>query len=219
VDEILSNPKYTGHQVMGRRKRKAGKKLWTPASEWIWTPEPTHKALVSKETWDAAQRMGMRHGNVRDPEMTARRTGHRYKFRSRLFCSICHRRMSGAPRKSGTRHLIYYRCPHDPGIPRHVAAYPDHRNVWVREEPVIAAVARFFAERVFGPDRAAMLTAQLRHCQRPGRTQRQTRRDPPQEARQDRHIRKGPYLRAGGSPRRHARTGRRLPATATRPVH
>ena len=26
VDEILSNPKYTGHQVMGRRRRKGGKK-------------------------------------------------------------------------------------------------------------------------------------------------------------------------------------------------
>jgi recombinase len=42
VDEILSNPKYTGHQVMGRRRHKGGTRVWTPASEWIWTPEPTH---------------------------------------------------------------------------------------------------------------------------------------------------------------------------------
>ncbi len=69
VDEILSNPKYTGHQVMGRRRRKGGKKIWTPPQEWIWTPEPTHPALVDKATWDAAQQMGRRHGNVRDPEM------------------------------------------------------------------------------------------------------------------------------------------------------
>ena len=27
VDEILSNPKYTGHQVMGRRRRKGGKNM------------------------------------------------------------------------------------------------------------------------------------------------------------------------------------------------
>jgi site-specific DNA recombinase len=40
VDEILSNPKYTGHQVMGRRRHKGGTRVWTPASEWIWTPEP-----------------------------------------------------------------------------------------------------------------------------------------------------------------------------------
>ncbi|HEX3749387.1 MAG TPA: recombinase family protein, partial [Streptosporangiaceae bacterium] len=40
VDEILSNPKYTGHQVMGRRKTKGGTRQWTPATEWIWTPNP-----------------------------------------------------------------------------------------------------------------------------------------------------------------------------------
>ncbi len=60
VDEILSNPRYTGHQVMGRRRRKGGKKIWTPPDEWIWTPEPTHPALVDKATWDKAQWMSTR---------------------------------------------------------------------------------------------------------------------------------------------------------------
>jgi site-specific DNA recombinase len=162
VDEILSNPKYTGHQVMGRRRRKGGKKLWTPASEWIWTPEPTHEPLVDMATWDAAQKMGRRHGNVRDPGTPTRRTGRRYTLRSRLYCAICHRRMSGQARASSTgNHLIYYRCPHDPALPRHYAAYPDHRNVAVREDPLMSALARFFTERVFGPDRAAMLAAHL----------------------------------------------------------
>ncbi len=64
VDEILSNPKYTGHQVMGRRRRKAGKKVWMPASEWIWSAEPTHTPLADMATWDAAQRVGRRHGGV-----------------------------------------------------------------------------------------------------------------------------------------------------------
>ena len=120
VDEILSNPKYTGHQVMGRRRRKAGKKIWMPASEWIWTAEPTHTALVDKATWDAAQQMGRRHGNISDPEMPTRRTGRRYKLRSRLYCSICHRRLSGTTIRAYT----YYRCPHEPGLPRHYAAHP-----------------------------------------------------------------------------------------------
>jgi site-specific DNA recombinase len=156
VDEILSNPKYTGHQVMGRR-RKAGKKVWMPASEWIWSAEPTHTPLLDMATWDAAQRIGRRHGNVRDPEMPTRRTGRRYKLRSRLYCSICHRRLSGTTIRTHT----YYRCPHDPGLPRHYAAHPDHRTVAVREDVMTAALARFFAERVFGPDRTAMLAAQL----------------------------------------------------------
>jgi site-specific DNA recombinase len=161
VDEILSNPKYTGHQVMGRRRRKGGKKLWTPPSEWIWTPEPTHEPLVDKATWDAAQAMGRRHGNVRDPEMPTRRPGRRYKYRSRLYCSICHRRMYGGAQPSGGRELLYYRCPHDAGTRRHHTAYPDHPNVRIREDLVAAAVARFFTERVFGPGRAALQAAHM----------------------------------------------------------
>ena len=157
VDEILSNPKYTGHQVMGRRRRKAGKKIWMPASEWIWTAEPTHTALVDKATWDAAQQMGRRHGNIRDPEMPTARAGRRYKLRSRLYCSICHRRLSGTTIRAYT----YYRCPHEPGLPRHYAAHPDHRTVMVRETVMVDALTRFFTERVFGPDRAAMLTAHI----------------------------------------------------------
>jgi len=157
VDEILSNPKYTGHQVMGRRRRKGGKKVWMPASEWIWTPEPTQPALVDKATWDKAQQMGRRHGNVRDPEMPTRRTGRHNKFRSRLYCSICHRRLKG----NTIRSITYYRCPHEPGNPRHYAAYPGHRTVSVREDLMAAAFTRFFTERVFGPGRAAMLAATL----------------------------------------------------------
>ena len=52
-------------------------KRWMPASEWIWSAQPTHAALVDKATWDAAQRIGRRHGNVRDPEMPTRRPGRR----------------------------------------------------------------------------------------------------------------------------------------------
>ncbi len=157
VDEILSNPKYTGHQVMGRRRRKGGKKIWTPPQEWIWTPEPTHPALVDKATWDTAQQMGRRHGNVRDPEMPTRCAGRRHKLRSRLYCSICHRRLSGTT----IRNITYYPCPHEPGNPRHYAAYPGHRTVTVREDLMMAAFTRFFTERVFGPGRAAMLAAAL----------------------------------------------------------
>src|SRR5579859_3805839 len=161
VDEILANPKYTGHQVMGRRRTKGNKKIWTPPSEWIWTPEPTHEPLVDKTTWDAAQAIGRRHGTTRDPATPTTRPGRRYKYRSRLYCSICHRRMSGSARLSGGRYLLYYRCPHDAHIPRHAAAHPDHPNVTIREDLIAAATARFFTERVFGPDRAALLASQI----------------------------------------------------------
>jgi len=119
--------------------------------------QPTHPALVDKATWDKAQRMGRRHGNVRDPEMPTTRTGRHHKLRSRLYCSICHRRLSGTTIRNNT----YYRRPHEPGNPRHYAAYPGHRTVSVREDLMMAAFTRFFTERVFGPGRAAMLAATL----------------------------------------------------------
>ena len=45
--------------------------------------------------------------------------------------------------------------------PRHYAAHPGHRTVTVREDLMMAALTRFFTERVFGPGRAAMLAATL----------------------------------------------------------
>ena len=54
-----------------------------------------------------------------------------------------------------------YRCPHDKSIPRHAAAHPGHPSVTVREDDLMTALAGFFSERVFGPDRAAMLAAAL----------------------------------------------------------
>ena len=47
------------------------------------------------------------------------------------------------------------------GLPRHYAAYHGHRTVTVRETVMMDALTRFFTERVFGPDRAAMLAAQM----------------------------------------------------------
>jgi len=75
-----------------------------PPDQWIWSAQPTHKALVDKATWDAQpQRAGADHGNVRDPEMPTTRPGRRYRPRSRLWCKICRRRMRGATRTGPTR--------------------------------------------------------------------------------------------------------------------
>jgi hypothetical protein len=57
---------------------------------------------------------------------------------------------------------IYYNCPHNPQNPRHQAAVPDHpRTVRVREDDLLTVIREFFAARIFGPDRAAMLAARL----------------------------------------------------------
>jgi hypothetical protein len=57
---------------------------------------------------------------------------------------------------------VYYDCPHNPQNPRHQATAPDHpRTVRVREDDLLTVIHQFFATRIFGPDRAAMLAERL----------------------------------------------------------
>jgi len=57
---------------------------------------------------------------------------------------------------------VYYQCPHRPDNPRHTADHPGHpRTVKAPERRLDQIVGLFFAEHVFGPQRAALLAAQL----------------------------------------------------------
>ena len=216
VDEILSNPKYTGHQVLGRRRFKAGKRTWMPPGEWIWSAQPTHAALVDMATWDAAQRMGRRHGNVRDPEMPTRRPGRRYKLRSRLYCSICHRRMTG----NTIRTYTYYRCPHDPGPapPLRRPPRPPHRRRPRRDHGGGAGPVLHRAGIRPRPGRPAHHPA-ARQRRRAGRAPRQaSRRHPPQD-RPARHRRDRADHRAGDSGRSRGPGGAGPAPADPGPVH
>jgi hypothetical protein len=171
VASILANPKYTGHMVFGRRRSHAGKLRLTPQSEWLWSPQPTHPAIISRAVWDAAQQAGAEHGTSRDDlgmasHPHARRT---YVLRSRIRCKACRRRMSGITRTSSRYYsgqpdaeYTYYVCPHNPRKARHQAANPDHpRAVSLREDVLMPKVAEFFATWIFGPERRALLAATL----------------------------------------------------------
>jgi len=94
VAAMLRNPKYTGHQVFGRRHH--GRPV--PPDQWHWSPARTHPAIVDRATWDAAQQVGADHATSWDetvPHPTARRS---YVLRSRVRCKICQRRMVGITR-------------------------------------------------------------------------------------------------------------------------
>src|SRR6266508_4126057 len=54
VLEILRNPKYTGYMVWNRRASKKGGRH-NPPEAWIWSPQPTHQPIVSRELFAAAQ--------------------------------------------------------------------------------------------------------------------------------------------------------------------
>ncbi|WP_419997799.1 recombinase family protein [Streptomyces boninensis] len=155
VREILQNPKYTGYQVWNRRATKKGGKNNAP-KEWIWSPQPTHEPLITREIFDmvaamARQRQGSRSGADRNRHPAAKRS---YTLRSYVYCDLCGRRMFGK-----SRHKIsYYACQPDDRYHRDESWFRAHpKGLWIREEILLEHVANFFALRVFGPDRRTYL--------------------------------------------------------------
>jgi site-specific DNA recombinase len=68
VRAILQNPRYTGSQVWNKQRRDevlldvddvaAGhisRMRWNPRDQWVYSAEPTHPPLVSRETFDRVQ--------------------------------------------------------------------------------------------------------------------------------------------------------------------
>jgi DNA invertase Pin-like site-specific DNA recombinase len=171
VGRILANPKYTGYMVYGRtrnagRSQRPGerKNINEPRDKWVWSSEPTHPALVTMEVWEAAQEIGPARERIRDAGKPARRGRRTYPLRSRLTCSQCQRRMTGATRdgrRPGTSYT-YYICPHNPKNPRHAATGPQtHIRAAVREETITTAIAGFLDQYLFSSGRAARLAALL----------------------------------------------------------
>jgi hypothetical protein len=170
VGKILANPKYTGYMVYGRT-RNAGKSqrpgerkiVNQPRDKWVWSPEPTHPALVTMEVWEAAQEVGKAHERIRDTAKPSKRGKRAYPFRARIMCNQCKRRMTGATRdgrRPGTSYT-YYICPHRAKNPRDAARTDNHVRAAVREETITSAVAGFISTYVFGSGRAEHLAALL----------------------------------------------------------
>ena len=157
VREVLTNPKHTGHMVWNRRARKgAGKNKVNPVSEWVWSPEPVHEALVDLETFIQAQEVAVRRERSRtaaglshDPQ--AKRV---YPLRSYLFCSLCGRRMFG----NSKRQVTWYAC-----APKK-AWRPDGHPVIlrVREDHLLDGLTAYLSEKVFGSYRHMLLDADQR---------------------------------------------------------
>jgi site-specific DNA recombinase len=171
VYAILRNPKYTGHMVFGRRRTTpSGKSVAVPETDWLWSPQPTHPAIITRPVWDAAQAIGAEHSTSRDDpgpssHPATRRT---YVLRSRVRCRSCQRRMSGITR-TYTRYWAdgpdysntYYACHHNPDDPRRTVPDTHPRTISVREDHLLQAIRDFFTTHIFGPDRAALLAATM----------------------------------------------------------
>ena len=114
VRAILRNARYTGHEVFGRQRRDyelidlsspaeghVRRMRWNDPSSWIWSPEPTHEALVSRDDWTSAQRVNT------SVKPRSEVDGAPLSAGGLVFCASCGRRMHGRTR-GGTRR--YYRC-------------------------------------------------------------------------------------------------------------
>ncbi|MFD8494847.1 recombinase family protein [Amycolatopsis sp. NPDC059657] len=159
VYEILKNPKYTGYQVFNRRARRSRGGKVNDQVKWVWSVEPAHSPLIPKQLYDqlnarSQANRGSRPGNAPNSHPATKRT---YLFRSRAFCD-CNRRMEGCIRHDAP----YYKCAprnNNRGRPDKWVGHP--KTVYIRENALLNAVARFFADRVFGPERRELLAADL----------------------------------------------------------
>jgi DNA invertase Pin-like site-specific DNA recombinase len=157
VREILHNPKYTGYMVWNRRATKQGGKV-NPPTAWVWSDQPTHEPLVSKETFEAAAQVAqIRRGSRIEPgpNTAHRHTRRGYLLRSYVRCGLCDQRMFGK-----TRHgRAYYNCYPANNNADRLDRYPTNhpKAVYVREDALTEALDHVIATRVFGPDRHAFL--------------------------------------------------------------
>ena len=161
---MLRNPKYTGYMVYGRHRTRNGRRIPVPPDQWLWSPAPVHPAIIDRDTWDVAQTVAAGHGSSRDGDdlNTHPATVRFYPYRGRVRCRDCQRRMAGNTYGNASSLSSYYRCPHNWASPKHAADHPDHpRTVQVPELLLDQVVGAFFATRIFGPERAALLAAQL----------------------------------------------------------
>ena len=167
VRAILTNPRYTGRQVWNRQRRDEvlvdvddvalgheTKLRWNDKSDWIWSTEETHQALVSADDYVRMQEQ-MAAGRNRPAIRKARSTPRPYLLRGLLVCGICGRRMGG----QHNHDQAYYRCryPTEYALTNNV----DHpRTVYLREADVVPELDAWLA-RIFDPEHLDDTCAEL----------------------------------------------------------
>jgi site-specific DNA recombinase len=156
VWEILRNPKYTGYQVWNRRARKRGGKA-NPPEQWIWSEEPAHEPLVSREMFEEAARRSVSRDNVvKAAKARSDFKPRTYLLRSFLRCGACGLRMHGRERHG----VSYYACETSRRQAPLVA--PEHpKMVYVREDRAVERVIEFLQTHLFGPGRREGLARAL----------------------------------------------------------
>ncbi|MFD9908835.1 recombinase family protein, partial [Streptomyces sp. NPDC059063] len=165
IRAILTNPRYTGHQVWNRQHKHetlidvddvglghTTTLRWNPKEAWIYSEHPAHPPLITGKVFNAVQARLASRG----PASSGRevRTRHPYALRGRIFHAQCERRMQG----NWTHNRAHYRCrfPTEYALANRL----DHPvTVQLREDAVLPPLDHWLAQ-AFAPDHlAASLTA------------------------------------------------------------
>jgi DNA invertase Pin-like site-specific DNA recombinase len=157
VRSILMNPRYTGRQVWNRQRRDevlvdvedvaAGyesRLRWNEQSEWVWSEQVTHEAIVSPECFEKV-RVQMTAAS-RPHSSKRHHTARTYVLSGLVHCAICGHRMQGNA-NHGENH---YRC----RFPRDFAPAPgmDHPlTVYIREAAIVPRLDEWIGD-LFAPE-------------------------------------------------------------------
>jgi site-specific DNA recombinase len=148
IRAILNNPRYTGFEIWNKQRKDEvlidvddvalghiTKQRWNDEGEWIWSAEPTHEALVSRELFDAAQAKFTKRG----PTTRAPRQGRHYLLSGLLHCGVCGRRMQG----QWNHGRAYYRCKFTDDYPDGAVEHP--KSTYVKEEALLPGLDAWLA--------------------------------------------------------------------------
>ena len=129
------------------------KMTWNPQDEWVRSQTPTHEALVTQETFEAAARPRITPAERRAASVPRRH--HTYALSSLVHCGLCRRRMAG----SWNRNEAWYRC----GFPaeyRGIVKDKHPKWVYVREVDITRGLDEWLLD-VLSPSRSAETVAVL----------------------------------------------------------
>ena len=127
------------------------KMRWNNPHQWAWSAKPTHAAIVTTDTFDAAQEIftGSQRAAVRRD-----RTKHPYVLSGLVRCDLCGRRMQG----SWNNGQPYYRCRFST---EYAASEAQHaKTVYVRENAIVPALDTWIGD-LFNDDHIDATTQAL----------------------------------------------------------
>lgn len=138
IRTILTVPACTGYAVWHRTTTESGKFEIRDRSEWVWSDEPSHEAIIDLARWERVQTLRKRRGGTKKAPS---KPSSSYFLSGLLKCS-CGTRMNGRTYKqkrvSGkVAHYRYYQCAGpEKGKEHHPSIRADEA-----EEQVVAEIA------------------------------------------------------------------------------